>query len=113
MTKGGVALFVAAMCHYGSAHAGGMYLPGSGAISTSRAGAAVASTDTGEAIGINPAGLAKTNGTTITLSMAIIDYAMSFERRGTYDDIPNVDLPYEGTPYPVVEDASSPALAIG
>jgi long-subunit fatty acid transport protein len=101
------------MCHYGTADAGGMYLPGSGAISTSRAGAAVASTDTGEAIGLNPSGLAKTEGTTITLSMAIIDYAMSFQRRGTYDPIPAIDAPYEGQPYPLVEDASNPALAIG
>ncbi len=112
MTKGGVALFSAIMCSYGVAHAGGMYLPGSGAISTSRAGAAVTSADTGEAIGINPAGLAKTDGTTITLSMAIIDYVMSFQRRGTYDANPNADLSYEGQPYPLVEDASSPATAI-
>jgi long-subunit fatty acid transport protein len=113
MTKRGVALLVAAMCHYSAADAGGLYLPGSGAISTSRAGAAVASTDNGEAIGLNPAGLAKTEGTTVTLSMAFINYAMTFQRRGTYDDIPDVDLPYEGQPYPLVEEASNPALAIG
>jgi hypothetical protein len=68
-----VAVFaVAALC-VGNAVAGGMYLPGPGAVTTSRAGAAVASTDTGEAIAINPAGLAKTFGTTITLSAAFID----------------------------------------
>ncbi len=94
-------------------HAGGLYLPGSGAVSTSRAGAAIASTDTGEALGLNPAGLAKTTGTTITLSMAIIDYAMTFQRRGSYDDVPNVDLAYEGEPYPLVEDASTAAAGIG
>ena len=38
--------------------AGGLFVPGSGAVSTSRAGAAVASTDDGEALSINPAGLA-------------------------------------------------------
>lgn len=96
-----------------TAQAGGMYLPGSGAISTSRAGAAVASADNGEAIGINPAGLAKTQGTTVTLSMAIIDYALSFQRRGTYDDVPGVDLPYEGEPYPLVENASKAPAGIG
>ena len=47
-----------------AAHAGGLFLPGSGAISTSRAGAAIASTDDGEALGINPAGLAKTKAAT-------------------------------------------------
>jgi long-subunit fatty acid transport protein len=98
----------------GQAIAGGMYLPGSGAISTSRAGAAVASVGDGEAIALNPSGLSKTLlGTTITLSTAFIDYAMTFERRGTYDDVPNVDLPYEGQPYPVVEDGSDAALGIG
>ncbi len=95
------------------AYAGGLYLPGSGAVSTSRGGAAVASTDTGEALAINPAGLAKTNGTTITLSAAIIDYAMTFQRRGTYDAIEGVDLPYEGQPYPLVEDDAKPPLGIG
>ncbi|HEY5937105.1 MAG TPA: outer membrane protein transport protein [Kofleriaceae bacterium] len=108
----GTLLFVV-VCYGASAHAGGMYLPGSGAISTSRAGAAIASVDSGEALGLNPAGLAKTTGTTITLSMAIIDYAMKFQRRGTYDAIPNVDLPYEGQPYPLVEDASTAPLGIG
>lgn len=113
MIKGGTALGAAVVCFGGAAYAGGLYLPGSGAISTSRAGAAVASTDNGEALGLNPAGLAKTSGTTVTLSMAIIDYAMSFQRRGTYDDVPNIDLPYEGQPFPLVEDASKPALGIG
>lgn len=98
----------------GQAIAGGMYLPGSGAISTSRAGAAVASVSDGEAIVLNPAGLAKTTlGTTITLSMAFIDYAMTFERRGTYDAVPDVDLAYEGQPYPTVEDGSDAAFGIG
>ncbi len=97
----------------GVASAGGLFLPGPGAITTSRAGASVASIDTGEAIAVNPAGLAKTSGTTLTLSTAFIDYALTFQRRGTYDDIPNVDLPYEGQPYPLVEDGSKAPLGIG
>lgn len=97
----------------GVADAGGLYLPGSGAVSTSRGGAAVASTSDGEALALNPAGLAKTSGTTITLSMAIIDYAVQFQRRGTYDAIEGVDLPYEGQAYPLVEDNAKPELAIG
>lgn len=113
MIKGGAALGVAILCGAGTAQAGGMYLPGSGAISTSRAGAAVASTDNGEAIGLNPAGIAKTSGTTITLSMAIVDYAMTFQRRGTYDAVGNVDLAYEGEAYPLVEDASSAPFGVG
>lgn len=106
-----MALF-AVVCLGGTAHAGGLYLPGSGAISTSRAGAAIASADNGEALGLNPAGLGKSSGTTVTLSMAIINYAMTFQRRGTYDPIPDIDLPYEGQPYPLVEEASDPSTAI-
>jgi long-subunit fatty acid transport protein len=107
-----VALPIVIVCS-GSAFAGGMFLPGPGAVTTSRAGAAVASVDTGEAIAVNPAGLARTTGTTITISAAFIDFVMKFQRRGTYDDIPDVDLPYEGQPYPLVEDASGPAFGIG
>lgn len=113
MNKGVPVVFFAVAGLGGTATAGGLYLPGSGAISSSRAGAAVASTDSGEAIGINPSGLAKTHGTTVTLSFVAIDYAMTFQRRGTYDAIPDVDLPYEGQPYPLVEDASTPRLGIG
>jgi long-subunit fatty acid transport protein len=108
-----VAAFAAAVCLGNPADAGGMFLPGPGAITTSRAGAAVASADTGEAIAVNPAGLAKTSGITITLSAAAVDYAMTFQRRGTYDDIPNIDLPYEGQPYPLVEDGSTAAFGVG
>jgi long-subunit fatty acid transport protein len=95
------------------AHAGGLFLPGNGAVSTSRAGAAVASASDGEALSVNPAGLAKSKGTTITLSAAIINYAMSFTRRGTYDDIDTDALPYEGQPFPTVRNDASPPLGIG
>src|SRR5689334_6757459 len=87
-----------------AAHAGGLFLPGSGAISTSRAGAAIASTDDGEALGINPAGLAKTKGTTITLSAALIQYSMQFTRTGTYDPQPDPDQTYAGSPYATVKN---------
>jgi long-subunit fatty acid transport protein len=96
------------------AMAGGLFLPGAGAVATARAGAAVASTDDGEALVVNPAGLAKTKGTTITLSMAIIDYAMKFSRRGDYDYIDGgSDAAYQGQRYPTVEDKSRPDTAIG
>ena len=55
-----------------SANAGGLFVPGSGAISTARAGAAVASTDDGEALSINPAGIAKTKGLKLTISATLI-----------------------------------------
>ncbi|MBA3456863.1 MAG: outer membrane protein transport protein [Deltaproteobacteria bacterium] len=94
-----------------TAHAGGLFLPGSGATSTSRAGAAVASADDGEALSINPAGLAKTKGTTITISTTFIRYFMEFTRRGTYDATPDA-APYEGTDYPTIENDPKPPLGV-
>src|SRR5262245_49807281 len=91
-----------------TATAGGLLLPGAGAVSTSRAGAAVASADDGEAVVLNAAGIAKAEGTTITLSSAIIDYAMQFTRRGTYDAVPGESYPYAGQPYAVVKNDASP-----
>src|SRR5689334_3138347 len=93
------------------AAAGGLLLPGSGAISTSRAGAAVASTTGGEALGLNPAGLARTPGLTITVSAAIIGYSMDFQRAGTYDPIADEDRPYEGQRYGKV--TNDPDLPLG
>ncbi|MEO8702667.1 MAG: outer membrane protein transport protein [Kofleriaceae bacterium] len=106
--------FVALVTAPSIATAGGLFLPGSGAISTSRAGAAVASADDGEALSINPAGLAKTGpGITITLSAAIISYSMEFTRRGTYDNIADEDPSYEGQAFPTVKNQAKPKLGIG
>ena len=94
-------------------HAGGLLLPGAGAVSTSRAGASVASTDDGEAIVLNPAGIAKAKGTTITFGFAAIDYLMSFKRAGTYDTLAEENAAYAGQPYPTVTNASKPPLGVG
>ena len=94
--------------------AGGLFLPGSGAISTSRAGAAVASADDGEALSINPAGLAKTKGWTLTISAAITRYYMKFNRSGTYDAAGASDVQgYEGDPLAPVVNDPKPPLGIG
>ncbi|HEX3764783.1 MAG TPA: outer membrane protein transport protein [Kofleriaceae bacterium] len=95
------------------AAAGGLLLPGAGAVSTSRAGAAVASADDGEALVLNPAGIAKAEGTTITLSAAIFDYVMEFQRRGNYDAVPGESYPYAGQPFAAVKNDASPPLGIG
>lgn len=95
------------------AHAGGLFVPGSGAVSTARAGAAVASVDDGEAMSINPAGFAKADGFKLTISANFIRYYMSFTRRGTYDPIENEDRPYEGQRYATVENDPKPPLGIG
>ncbi len=98
----------------GSAAAGGLFLPGTGVISTARAGAAVASADDGEALSINPAGLAKARGTTITVGAALVTYSMSFTRRGAYDDVVAADqLGFEGQAYQTVENDPKPPLGIG
>lgn len=93
--------------------AGGLFVPGSGAISTSRAGAAVASTDDGESMSINPAGFAKSRGLQITISASLIQYYMSFSRRGRYDPIDLEERPYEGAGYQTVENDPDPPLGIG
>ncbi len=96
------------------AAAGGLFLPGTGVISTARAGAAVASADDGEALSINPAGLAKARGTTITVAAALVSYSMQFTRRGAYDDVAAADrLGFEGQPYQTVENEPKPPLGIG
>lgn len=98
-----------------AAHGGGMFLPGAGATSTARAGAAVASVDDGEALVVNPAGLANTKGTTITIGASLIHYGMKFSRAGTYDasDENSMSDGYEGTPFETVENDVSPQLGIG
>ncbi len=96
-----------------SAYAGGLYLPGIGAVSTARAGASVASIDNGEALLINPARLTHLAGTQIMLGMSLIDFELSFKRLGTYDDVDNKDLAWEGDPYPELSDNSSPAIGAG
>ena len=104
---------VAILCVPSIAGAGGLFLPGAGAVSAGRAGAAIASTDDGEALAVNPAGLAKAKGTTITLAASIISYAMEFTRRGTYNAVEAEDYPYEGQKFGTVTDASAPKLGFG
>src|SRR5215475_5822502 len=101
----GLAALVALPRH---AAAGGLLLPGAGAVSTSRAGAAVASADDGEAMVLNPAGIEKATGTTITLSAAIFSYSMEFQRRGSYDPVSGESYPYAGQSYPAVKNDASP-----
>jgi long-subunit fatty acid transport protein len=99
----------------GLAHAGGLVVPGSGPVSTGRAGAAVASVDDPAAIGINPAGLAKTHGTVIHVGSALIAYHQTVGRLGTYEvdnDDPNAH-PWNGDAYPSVSDTSSPVIGLG
>jgi len=97
----------------GVAHAGGLLLPGAGVVSTSRAGAAVASADDAEAITINPAGIAKSHGTVITLGIDAISYAQSFQRAGNYPTTTMEASTFSGQPFPKMTNHARPALGIG
>jgi long-subunit fatty acid transport protein len=104
------------ICLAGTAWGGGLLLPGAGSISTSRAGAAVASADDGEALALNPAGIAKAKGTVITLGVTAIDYAMQFQRNGTYDppDAMSAEVyPWDGQQYALQKNDAKPPLGIG
>ena len=59
--------------------------------------------DDGEALSLNPAGMSKSKGTTITIGFTAINYDMSFQRNGNYDDNPDDSNSYEGTRYGLVE----------
>jgi long-subunit fatty acid transport protein len=96
-----------------SASAGGLLVPGVGAKSTARAGAAMVAADDGEALSLNPAGMSKSKGTTITIGFTAINYDMSFQRNGSYDDNPDDSNSYEGSRYPLVENNAKPELGIG
>lgn len=96
-----------------AAHAGGLYVPGLGPIAQSRAGAYVASAEDPSALAVNPAGLANQDGVFLLVGSNFLDYALSFQRRGAYDPVDNIDLPWEGQPYGLVEDESSPPIGIG
>jgi len=96
-----------------AALAGGLLLPGAGSVSTMRAGAAVASTDNGEALVENPAGLAKVTGTELTFDIAAWDYSLSFKRNGTYDTDPANPAPWQGQPYPTMTNDPHLKLGVG
>lgn len=104
---------LAALVPAGVAHAGGLLLPGSGPVSTGRAGAAVVSLDDPSAIGVNPAGLAGVEGTVIHVGSSLIGYHATFQRFGSYRDVADRNDPWEGDPYAAVSDESKPAIGIG
>ncbi|MEZ4366787.1 MAG: outer membrane protein transport protein [Kofleriaceae bacterium] len=95
--------------------AGGLYIPGNGPISTMRAGASVASASGADAVAANPAGMTKVRGTVVSVGSNLIDYELTFKRRGVYDDAPaGADpLPWAGATYAGVEDASTPRIGLG
>lgn len=109
-TIGSLAL---ALASASTAHAGGLYLPGSGPVSVARAGASVASLDDPSAIGVNPAGIAGTHGTVVYLGASLVSFNMTFHRYGVHEDVPGRTDPWEGQPYAAVSDDSKPKIGVG
>ena len=60
--------------------------------------------DDAEAISMNPAGIAKSKGTVVTVGIAALDYIMSFQRNGNYPTVADDALPYEGQRYALMEN---------
>ena len=89
------------------AHAGGVFIPGSGSASQPRAGAFVAKADDPVTLFENPAGLMKLKGTVFHLGFNVLKFSQEFQREGTYDATGR-NLPFEGQPYPLVRDVSRP-----
>lgn len=96
-----------------TADAGGLFLPGVGPIAQSRAGAYVATAEDPSAIAVNSAGLAKTDGIVVFVGANLIDYSMTFTRRGAYEQIEDADLAWEGQAYEPISDTSSPPIGVG
>lgn len=95
------------------AAAGGLYLPGIGAVSSGRAGASTASADNPEALLLNPAKLADLRGTQVMIGTSFIDYDLSVDRFGTYDPSLQRTLPWAGLDHPTVHDQSDPEIGLG
>ncbi len=95
-----------------SARAGGIVLPGFGAQAQARGGAFTAKADDPTALFHNPAGFARQRGTVVQLGLNLVDYDLEYQRAGVYDAT-GQDLAYEGQPYPLVRDQSTPAFGLG
>lgn len=109
----GAALALVAAIPAPPAAAGGLYLPGIGAVSSGRAGASTASADNPEALLLNPAKLADLRGTQVMIGTSFIDYDLSVDRFGTYDPTSQRDLPWAGQDHPTVHDESDPEVGLG
>lgn len=100
------------------ASAGGTTIPGYGAQAQSRAGAFAAKANDPSAIFHNPAGLSKLTGTTLMLSLNLVNFDQAFTREGTYDSCtsakcPANGLPYSGQAYARVENQAHGSVHLG
>lgn len=103
----------AALLVCGSAHAGGLFIPGAGPQGQARAGAFVAKADDTTAMFYNPAGFMKGSGTVVQLGVNLVDMSLDYQRFGTYQSPIGESLTYEGQSYDKASDNSSPAIGFG
>ncbi len=96
----------------GSASAGGLFVPGAGPSAQGRAGAFVARADDPTTMSHNVAGFAKLDGTQLYIGSNFLRYVLSYQRTGNYEAAPVGEdaLPYEGQPYPKVENNGDAAI---
>lgn len=97
----------------GASWAGGFYVPGYGPAAQAQAGAYVATADDAMAIYTNPAGLANQTGTSVQIGTSLVNFSLSFTRRGTYDQVDGQTLPWEGDAYATVENDAKPEFGLG
>jgi long-subunit fatty acid transport protein len=73
------------------AHAGGLFAGDNGAAAQQRAGAYVARADDGSALAINPAGLMKLRGFTLSGSLNVLGYHIDYDAAGVYEPFTRQD----------------------
>jgi long-chain fatty acid transport protein len=99
------AIPLAALLSAGPAFAGGFDVPDNGTEALGRGGAFVAKADDGTALYYNPAGMARQEGTRLTIDANLVIHDMAFTRAGVYDDPVNGNTPYGGQPFVTIHDA--------
>src|SRR5262245_46834598 len=97
----------------GTAAAGGLFIPGTGPQAQARAGAFVAKADDPSALFHNPAGFAQQDGWVVHVGANLVDYHISFDRDGVWEQAAGANISYAGDDYAAVEDESSPKIGLG
>jgi long-subunit fatty acid transport protein len=96
-----------------SAAAGGLFIPGTGPQAQARAGAFVAKADDPSALFHNPAGFAQQDGIVFHVGANLVDYHITVDREGVYEQPAGPDLSYDGQELEAVSDDSKPKIGLG
>ncbi len=98
----------AALLSSSVAFAGGFEYPGAGSEALGRGAAFTAKADDATAFDYNVAGFARQRGTRLLFDSNLIFNSYSFQRTGTYPDVPSASVPYGGQPFPSVHNSAGP-----